>query len=156
MTPISSTARAEAEAERAGFTLVELLIVVAIIGMAAAAVVLNLPDPRPSVGTETERFAARLVRAREEAVLSNRTIAAEVTTTGYGFQTFDGAWVPLNDAPFKSEVWAEDMTVTLADKAARTVFDPTGVADPLRVTLRRRGVSRTVVVDAAGEVSLAP
>ena len=54
-------------ANRAGFTLVELLMVVAIIGLAAGAVVLSVPDPRPSVAEDAERFAARLSRAREEA-----------------------------------------------------------------------------------------
>ena len=66
-------------ANRAGFTLVELLMVVAIIGLAAGAVVLSVPDPRPSVAEDAERFAARLSRAREEAILSNRPVAVDPT-----------------------------------------------------------------------------
>ena len=57
-------------------------MVVAILGLAAGAVVLAVPDPRPAVGVEAERFAARLSRARDEAVLSNRPVAVEVTRTG--------------------------------------------------------------------------
>ena len=67
---------------RAGFTLVELMMTVAIIAMAGAAVVMVAPDPRPAVGAEAERFAARLASARDEAVLTNRPIAVETTTSG--------------------------------------------------------------------------
>jgi len=51
-----------------GFTLVELMVVIAIIGVAAGAVMLSMPDPRPTLAVEAERFAARLTLAREEAV----------------------------------------------------------------------------------------
>ena len=64
-------------------------MVVAIIGLAAGAVVLSVPDPRPSVAAEAERFAARLSRAREESILTNRPVAVEATSAGYGFSVFD-------------------------------------------------------------------
>jgi general secretion pathway protein H len=149
MTPTSATG----DKARQGFTLVELLMVVAIIGLAAGAVVLTLPDPKPAVAAEAEQFAARLVRAREEAILTNRSVAVEATTQGYAFSAFDGLkWAPLSDGPFDAEVWAEGSTVSPAEPAVRVVFDPSGVADPARLTLAREGRSRTVSVDGAGEV----
>jgi len=142
---------------RAGFTLVELLMVVAIMGLAAGTVVLAVPDPRPPVGDEAERFAARLVRAREEALLTNRAVAVEATATGYAFSSFDGVqWSPLTDGPFGEERWAEDTAARAdgqpADAPLRVVFDPTGVADAARLTLSRGPRAVTVAVDAAGEV----
>jgi general secretion pathway protein H len=141
-------------ARRAGFTLVELLMTVAIIGLAAGAVVLSVPDPRPSVAEDAERFAARLSRAREEAVLTNRPVAVETTTAGYGFSAFDGAgWSPLTDGPFGPERWSEGVSVSPAEPV-RLVFDPTGVAEPATITLSRDGQSSRVEIDGAGEVTL--
>ncbi|WP_420469560.1 GspH/FimT family pseudopilin [Brevundimonas sp. FT23042] len=143
----------DVRAARAGFTLVELLMVVAIIGLAAGAVVLTLPSPTPAVATEAERFAARLVRAREEAILTNRAVAVEAGSDGYAFSTFDGRqWTPLDDGPFRAGSWGEGVTVSTAAGDLRMVFDPTGVADPADLTLAREGRRRTISVDGAGEV----
>ena len=143
-------------ASRAGFTLVELLMVVAIIGLAAGAVVLSVPDPRPSVAEDAERFAARLSRAREEAILSNRPIAVDATAAGYDFMVFDGAaWSALDEGPFRPETWTAGTTVVPSAAPVRIVFDPTGVADPAAMTLTREHHSRTIAVDGAGEVTLA-
>lgn len=127
---------------------------VAIIGLAAGAVVLAVPDPRPSVAADAERFAARLSRAREEAVLTNRPVAVEATATGYGFSAFDGAaWTALTDGPFGQESWSEGVSVSPTDPI-RVVFDPTGVAEPATLTLSRDGRASRVNIDGAGEVSI--
>jgi len=154
MTPTSATGRPDRRVRRAGFTLVELLMTVAIIGLAAGAVVLSVPDPRPSVSEDAERFAARLSRAREEAVMTNRPVAVETTAAGYGFSAFDGAeWSPLTDGPFGRESWSDGLTVSPAEPV-RVVFDPTGVAEPATVTLSRDGQSSRVAIDGAGEVTI--
>ena len=148
MTPTLETGRARAVV-RAGFTLVELMVMMTIIGLAAGAVVLSIPDPRPSVGMEAERFAARLVRAKEEAILTNRPVAVDVDRVGYRFSNFDGRdWTALNGV-FTAQTWDEGLG---APGRARIVFDPTGVTDPAEIRLMRDGRGRTVVVDGAGEV----
>ncbi|WP_271166442.1 GspH/FimT family pseudopilin [Brevundimonas intermedia] len=150
MTRTSATGRASIRRRRSGFTLVELMVTITVIGLAAGAVVLSMPDPRPAVGLEAEQFAARLSRAREEAILTNRPVAAEADASGYGFASFDGAtWTPLTGV-FVARTWGEGVTAP-ADPI-RIVFDPTGIADPAQVRLTRDNQSRTVAVDGAGEV----
>lgn len=154
MTQTSATGRPSLR-NRPGFTLVELLMTIAIIGLAAGAVVVAVPDPRPSVAEDAERFAARLIRAREESVLSNRPVAVETNQAGYAFAAFDGTrWSPLDAGPFGPETWTAGTTVEPSAAPPRLVFDPTGLAEPGTVTLTREQNRRTVTVDAAGEVRI--
>ena len=159
MTRISATGRidgpesASVQTRRAGFTLVELMMTVAIIGLAAGAIMLTVPDPRPPVGAESERFAARLSRAREEAILTNRPVAVEADAAGYQFSVYDGVhWSPLVDGPFRDEPWQAGTAMTSAAAPVRVVFDPTGIADPARITLSREAKAVVITVDGAGEV----
>jgi general secretion pathway protein H len=139
---------------RAGFTLVELMTVIAIVGVAATAVVVTMPDPTPTPTAEAERLAARLTQAREQAVLTNRPFAVSVTAQGYGFDRYDGrAWTPVDEQPFKVRRLPEGLTLAPPPEG-RIVFDPSGMADPAVVVVSRNGREARVQVDGAGEVRL--
>ncbi|PKP97555.1 MAG: type II secretion system protein GspH [Alphaproteobacteria bacterium HGW-Alphaproteobacteria-15] len=88
-------------AER-GMTLIEMLIVLVIIGIAAGGVALGVgaATRAPSVETEARRLALRLQAAADDAMLGDRIIAFTVQPNGYGFAAVsrDGAMVPLGDA----------------------------------------------------------
>ena len=148
MTPTSATGSRRA---RAGLTLVELMIVLVILGLAGSAVVMTLPDPRPSLDREAEIFAARLVRAREEAILTNRTVEVAANGQGYVFRTRrPGVRAPLETPPFEPVRWAEGAAVQVETVF---VFDATGAAEPAELAISRAEDRALVAVDAAGEVS---
>ena len=75
--------RISATGAEGGFTLVELLVVVAIIGLAGAAVVLAMPDPRGDLRQGAERFAARVSAARDRAVIEALDQVVWVSPSGY-------------------------------------------------------------------------
>src|SRR5688572_22965984 len=66
-----------------GFTLVELIVVIVIIGLAAAAVVLAVPEQGGSLQAEAERFAARAKAARDSAIVESRPVLLTVGPGGY-------------------------------------------------------------------------
>ena len=89
-----------------GFTLVELMIVLVLIGLAASAIVLTLPSPAATVRDDAERFAARLGAARDAAVIGARAMQVSVSPSGYAFARRQGAtWEPLDEKPFVTTDW---------------------------------------------------
>ena len=153
MTPTSAIG----ETSESGFTLIEMLVVLAILGVAAGAVLLTAPDSRRALIDEAERFAAGLERAKEEAVLTTRTVDVQITPEGYAFGvTSRGLRRPLDQRPFGSVTWSEDTTAVLSrsDQRSRIAFDSTGIATPIAVDLYRSDGHVRVRVDMAGSVKI--
>lgn len=145
--PTSATERGRQRRRReAGFTLVELMVVLAIFGLASAAVVLAMPAGN-TLRTDAERLAARARAAQEKAILDNRSVALRVDGAGYVFeQRQAGGWAALAP-PFDGLRWEE---ATTAEGAGRIVFDPTGAGEPAEIVLGRGGARLTVSVAGDG------
>src|SRR5690606_36245946 len=94
-------------AERvAGFTLVELMVVLVVLGLAAAAVSTSLPGQRDAL-RDADRFGVQLGHARDEALLGARTVEVVADATGYRFRRRrPGGWEPLEQAPFAAHAWS--------------------------------------------------
>lgn len=80
-----------------GFTLVEMLVVVVIVGVMAAAVglVASARDDHRAVRGEAERLAAVLQLLADEAVLDNREYGVRISRQAYEVRAYDnrkGRW----------------------------------------------------------------
>ncbi|MCF8707554.1 GspH/FimT family pseudopilin [Rhizorhapis sp. SPR117] len=140
-----------------GFTLVELMVVIMIIGLMSAAVVMTIPTQHGKVMSDAERFAARVLAARDNAVLQSRPMSVWISASGYGFsQRRQGQWSPMRDKPFGPTDW-RDGTTALVGQAGREqfYFDSTGLAsEPLTVRLVRGGEQVSVSIGINGKVDV--
>jgi general secretion pathway protein H len=149
--PASAGAR-PAALER-GFTLVELLVVLVIIGMLSAAVIVGMPDPRGALRGEALRFAARADAARERAMMDNRPVALVLKDGGYGFEwRTGGEWKAISERPFIEQSWSEGTRASMEGGELRIMFDSTGFAEPARLRLVRGKEEARIEVTDGGRV----
>jgi general secretion pathway protein H len=137
----------------AGFTLVEILVVMVIIGITLGMVSLNaIPSPRQDLENEAKRLTLLLQLARDEAIVRNRQVAFEATPERYRFMVrTETGWVPvtqddlLRERPFRNA-------------PVRLLLDPPvpGVGESMRVTFGREPVDKPFVLTlASGNDSVA-
>jgi general secretion pathway protein H len=138
-----------------GFTLIELMVVLVLIGVASAAVVLAIPDPKGRVVDEAERFAVRARAVRDDAIVQGRTIALHIDGNGYAVERrTQGRWQAVGDRAFAPVSWTAGTGVT--SPTSRISFDSTGaVADPLTVVLSREGVTARIDIPGDGAAYVA-
>lgn len=122
-----------------GFTLIEVMVVVVIVGIMSAVVLMsiNLVGDDRQVRQEARRLASLIDVAADEALLQGRELGLEFMTTGYRFVEYDpflGQWYevtgdellrPRNLPPGQRlGLSIEDKPVVLREQPAVTASDP--------------------------------
>jgi general secretion pathway protein H len=113
---VASRARNRIPSAARGFTLVELLVILVIIGISLGVVVLQLmPDNHSRLREESARLALLLENAGMEARASGRPLAWSAENNVYRFWKKNdyGDWVHLDDDPmFRARTLPEGLSIT--------------------------------------------
>lgn len=155
MAPISVTGTRRSRA----FTLVEILVVVAIAGVVLAVAAVNLfPSDEEVARRESSLLALDLEAARDDAWFGGRPTAVSLADGRVRVLRLasDRTWQPvpgrerrLPETLQVDKVSIDGLPVGLADPL---VFLPDGLGVPFRIALTVRGLPRAIEGDSAGAV----
>ena len=151
----------------AGFTLMELMVVLVIIGIVSAAVLLSTrgPDPGRMLARESDRLAVCLERAFDAAVAGPRHFGLYLNEQRYGFLVYRrGAWQAPADPPCADHAWPAGLHWRIQvegralPKARPDAVLPqiyllgSGEVSPFRIELEQAGARRVVSGTGWGEI----
>jgi len=109
-----------------GFSLIEILVVLVILGVAIAAVTLGIAGASGGrqLERDAERVGALLVYACEQAELGGRDIGVSFSRTGYRFgRNNHVAWELLRDGELRPRKWSVDAVAALSRDGNRVTVD---------------------------------
>ena len=144
----------------AGFTLIEILVVVAITGIVLAVIAPNLfPDERQVARKASGELALAVEKARDAAWFGGRPVALGFDAGElHAWKLAGDAWAPdaAHDAPLDPMLHVTSLYVDgqALKPEERLVFLPDGLGTPFRITLEVRGFPWSIEGDAAGAVTL--
>ena len=136
-----------------GYTLVELLVVMILLGIAAGAVTLSVaPSEERRVTEELLRLGALFRLAQDEARTTGRPITWEAGIDGYRFRRGDPAPIDAGDDPLRPRRWPFGVT---AIDAPAIVFGREPLLERTGFRIVAQSRQWRVDIDALGRVSLA-
>ena len=134
-----------------GFTLIEVMIVIVIIGIMTGIAVPAFADwrERQSVRSATQSLMAHMKQARVLAIAENRTVSITFTSTSYTYDA--GSCGQCSAQVISLAQFANSLTVS--PTTTRT-FSSRGTVNSGTVTLTAGSTSRSVVLNVIGRAYL--
>lgn len=156
--PILATGNKASSAD-AGFSLTELLAVLAILSLMVGAVVLNLPAPRSDADRQSEQMAAKLDQFLEQGGLRGEVRALGLDETGLSLFRHDGLqWVVADQVE-----WPEDSRIVLEEagdridlperRLPRFFFEPYGAVPEMTLIFQARDGEYRLSPNAQGRMT---
>jgi len=155
--------------KEAGFTLVEILCVLALLGLTAGLVVLNLPKPAPAFKIEAQSLATLMNVAARQTIIDGKVRGIDLTTGRIDIFQYDGDWVADEGRDLTNisglNLTVEDQPIDLSqrdklkeksDLPPLIYFDATGNVTPFTLELNGREESYSLSPDTRGRIVLEP
>ena len=125
----------------AGFTLLEMMMVLLIIGLMSTGVLLVIPDKKPEAQNYVENLVRRLNQAAQNSMISGQPAGLGLTRDGYTLYSYDNEiWAAVH-----SQDWPENTNLRYEKDNRRLelpkealpviLFEPTGQSDIFALSL---------------------
>ncbi|KVH37788.1 type II secretion system minor pseudopilin GspH [Burkholderia cepacia] len=144
---------------QSGFTLLEMLVVLVIVGLLVAVVTLAPSrNRRTDLAEEAQRLANLLESAGDEAQVRSMPIAWQPVGGGYRFvqRTESGAWAPMTDDLYRARRWGAAVTGVSVrytgggETPSQIVLGSESIDVPVTITLWSGDVRMAVVGTGIG------
>ena len=139
-----------------GFTLVELMVVLAVLALAATVVIMTIPGSNARVANEADRLAVRIAALRDLAIVEGRPMALVLSPSGYAFERREaGGWSALPGRGYDRHDWPRGVRMTEPAGGAplRIAFDTVGMTSARTTLAIGDGETNArISVSATGEV----
>ena len=166
LAPLTVRHRRPSAAGVAGFTLIEILVVIVVLGIAAAAASIAYSGDDAGAATrEARRFAGAIEHAAARAQVRAETLGVSAESAGWRFWRRDperGTWQPLADddvlaprsLPAAMQLRAANFAGAPVAADAILPLRPSGRNDPFAFTLAASTVTLEVAADPLNRVVL--
>ena len=154
----------------AGFTLLEILVVVVILAVMTGVAVITLrgSSPEERLDTDADRLAALIEAGCEQALLEARPLGLRLTPGGYDFwwPGTGGGWTPAGDDMLRPRTLTGDWTMRLEmegrpveladsrDDPPQIVCSPTGEFTPFELRLAAGDTVHVLQADFTGPLEV--
>ena len=152
-----------------GFTLLEIMVVIAIISIILGFAVIAIDTEPEELNNEGKRLAALMNLASEDSVLNSREHRASFTRRGYSFQRLEkGEWQKLEEGIFRERQLPSGFSLTIGidkepiqlddsgEPRAAILFLSSGEISPFTIMIKGRSNLRTTLSNQSGVIEANP
>lgn len=144
-----------------GFSLIELMIVVLIIGISTSMAVIYIDTSDDRLKSEAKRLFAMVQLARDDAIFKGESLGLVIKPDEYSFSRLeDGKWIQIIEKPYRVFELSSDLKLRSLSKnnqADLIYFLPTGESSEFQVWISNNNDSEYVLNgNILGELSLKP
>ena len=147
-------------AKDAGFTLVEILVVLAILAITTSVVILSIPPTVMPIEKQANRLHLEINALAQDGLISGAVTAAGFSKDGYALYAFENSeWTQK-----ASGEWQDNYRLTLTRVTTKLdipkttepiiLFQPTGLSTPFELTLSDRETRYALKTAGDGRVDL--